>query len=163
MVYIRLDEPIVRRAPDLLNSSHKPKCHAIPMRLGEQQNKAAGPMSLDKKSPMEAEMMKESENWMTVADRASVGPDSVVAVKAGDLDIALYHIEGQFYATSNVCTHAHALLSDGWLDGDVIECPLHGGRFEVKTGKGLGAPITCDLKMFPVRAEGNAIQVKLTD
>jgi naphthalene 1,2-dioxygenase system ferredoxin subunit len=170
MVYIRLgqmvasqDESIVRRAPDLLNSSHKSKGHAIPMRLGEQQNKAAGAMSLDKKSPMEAEMMKESENWMTVADRASVGPDSVVAVKAGDLDIALYNIEGQFYATSNVCTHAHALLSDGWLDGDVIECPLHGGRFEVKTGKGLGAPITCDLKTFPVRVEGNAIQVKLTD
>ena len=104
-------------------------------------------------------MLKESENWITVADRSLVGRDSVVAVKAGDLDIALYNIEGQFYATSNVCTHAHALLSDGWLDGDVIECPLHGGRFEVKTGKGLGAPITCDLKTFPVRVEGNAIQV----
>jgi naphthalene 1,2-dioxygenase system ferredoxin subunit len=120
-------------------------------------------VSLDTKSPMEAEMLKESENWITVADRSLVGRDSVVAVKAGDLDIALYNIEGQFYATSNVCTHAHALLSDGWLDGDVIECPLHGGRFEVKTGKGLGAPITCDLKTFPVRIEGNAIQVKLTD
>ena len=112
---------------------------------------------------MEAEMLKESENWMTVADRSLVGRDSVVAVKAGDLDIALYNIDGQLYATHNVCTHAHALLSDGFLEGDVIECPLHGGRFEVKTGKGLGAPITCDLKTFPVRVEGNAIQVKLTD
>lgn len=50
-------------------------------------------------------------------------------------------------------------MSDGWLEGDIIECPLHGGRFEVKTGKGLGAPITCDLKVLQVRIEGNSVQV----
>src|SRR5262252_2692630 len=70
------------------------------------------------------ETMAETENWMTVADRSSVEPGSVVAVKAGDLDVALYNIDGQLYATHNVCTHAHALLSDGFLEGDVIECPL---------------------------------------
>jgi nitrite reductase/ring-hydroxylating ferredoxin subunit len=108
-------------------------------------------------------MMAETENWMTVADRSSVEPGSVVGVKAGDLDVALYNIDGQLYATHNTCTHAHALLSDGFLEGDVIECPLHGGRFEVKTGKGLGAPITCDLKTLPVRVEGDAIQVNVSD
>jgi naphthalene 1,2-dioxygenase system ferredoxin subunit len=104
--------------------------------------------------------MTDSEHWISVADRSSLGADSVIGVKAGDLEVALYNIEGQLYATHNICTHAHAMLSDGWLDGDVIECPLHGGRFEVKTGKGLGAPITCDPKTFPVRVEGDAIQVK---
>ena len=106
--------------------------------------------------------MAETENWMTVADRSSVEPGSVVGVKAGDLDVALYNIDGQLYATHNICTHAQALLSDGFLEGDVIECPLHGGRFEVKTGKGLGAPITCDLKTLPVRVEGDAIQVDVS-
>jgi naphthalene 1,2-dioxygenase ferredoxin component len=72
---------------------------------------------------------------ITVADRFLLGVDSVIGVKAGDLGVALYNIEGQLYATHNICTHAHAMLSDGWLDGDVIECPLHGGLFEVKTGK----------------------------
>ena len=105
--------------------------------------------------------MIDPENWITVADRSSVEIGSVIAVKAGDVDIALYNIDGQFYATHNVCTHAHALLSDGWLEGDIIECPLHGGRFEAKTGKGLGAPVTCDIKTFPVRIEGDAIQVKV--
>jgi len=105
--------------------------------------------------------MIEPENWITVADRSSVETGSVIAVKAGDVDIALYNIDGQFYATHNICTHAHALLSDGWLEGDIIECPLHGGRFEAKTGKGLGAPVTCDIKTFPVRIEGDAIQVKV--
>jgi nitrite reductase/ring-hydroxylating ferredoxin subunit len=107
--------------------------------------------------------MKDTEHWIAVADRSSVGPDSVIGVKAGDLDVALYNIDGQIYATHNICTHAQALLSEGWLDGDVIECPRHGGRFEVKTGKGLGAPITCDLKTFPARIVGDAIQVNVSD
>jgi naphthalene 1,2-dioxygenase ferredoxin component len=103
--------------------------------------------------------MNDSGNWITIADRSAVALGSVIGVKAGDLDVALYNIAGKFYATHNMCTHAQALLSDGWLEGDIIECPLHGGRFEVKTGKGLGAPITCDLKTLPVRIEGDAIQV----
>jgi naphthalene 1,2-dioxygenase system ferredoxin subunit len=102
--------------------------------------------------------MTDTAQWITVADRSSVGPDSVIGVKAGDLDVALYNIEGQIYATHNICTHAQALLSEGRLNGDVIECPLHGGRFEVKSGKGLGAPITYDLKIFPVCAQGTSFK-----
>jgi len=60
--------------------------------------------------------MKDTEHWIAVADRSSVGPDSVIGVKAGDLDVALYNIDGQIYATHNICTHAQALLSEGWLD-----------------------------------------------
>jgi nitrite reductase/ring-hydroxylating ferredoxin subunit len=105
--------------------------------------------------------MAGSERWVAVADRSALAVDGVIRVKVGDLDVALYNIEGQLYATHNVCTHAHALLSDGWLEGGVIECPLHGGRFDVRTGKGLGAPITCDLKTFPVRVEGDTIEVNV--
>lgn len=79
----------------------------------------------------------------------------------GDQEIAVYNIDGEIYATDNLCTHAFAFLTDGWLDGDVIECPLHGGRFEVKTGKGLGPPIPCDVKTFLVRIVGDDIQVQL--
>ncbi len=103
-----------------------------------------------------------SENWVTVAELSAIAPGTVIGVKTGELDVALYNIEGQYYATHNICTHAHALLSEGWLEGDIIECPLHGGRFEVKSGKGLGAPIICDLKVLPVRVEGNAIQVNVS-
>lgn len=106
--------------------------------------------------------MNEAGKWITVAKRDAVAVDSVVGVKAGDLDIALYNVDGQLYATDNVCTHAQALLSEGWLEGDVIECPLHGGRFEVKTGRGLGAPITCDIKTYPVRLQDDIIQVNVS-
>lgn len=111
--------------------------------------------------PIEYGVVMSRENWVTVTERSLVAPDSVVGVKAGDVDIALYNVDGEIYATHNVCTHAFALLSDGFLEGDIIECPLHGGRFEVKTGKGLGAPITCDLKTLEVRIDGDAIQVNL--
>ena len=106
-------------------------------------------------------MSENLENWIKVAARADVAPGAVVGVKAGDLDIAVYNIDGQFYATDNICTHAQALLSDGWLEGDIIECPLHGGSFEVKTGKGVAAPVTCDLKTFPVRVRGDVIEVNV--
>jgi nitrite reductase/ring-hydroxylating ferredoxin subunit len=106
-------------------------------------------------------MSENAENWVTVAEVSSVAPGTVLGVRAGELDVALYNIDGQFYATHNICTHALALLSDGWLEGDIIECPLHGGRFEAKTGKGLGAPITCDIKTVPVRVSGGSLQINL--
>jgi nitrite reductase/ring-hydroxylating ferredoxin subunit len=106
-------------------------------------------------------MSETAENWVKVAERGTVAPGVVVGVQVGELDIAVYNIDGQFYATDNACTHAHALLSDGWLEGDIIECPLHGGRFEIKTGKGVAPPITCDLRTFPVRIQGNEIEVNV--
>jgi naphthalene 1,2-dioxygenase system ferredoxin subunit len=75
-------------------------------------------------------------------------PPIAFSVSRSTNDLVLYNIEGETYATHNICTHAQALLSDSWLDSEVIECPIHGGRFEVKSGKGLGPPITCDLKTF---------------
>src|SRR6202023_2255615 len=79
-----------------------------------------------------------NEKWVTVASRASLSAGNMTGAIIGDVEIAVYNIDGEFYATDNLCTHAFALLSEGWLDGDVVECNLHGGRFEVKTGKSLG-------------------------
>jgi nitrite reductase/ring-hydroxylating ferredoxin subunit len=103
--------------------------------------------------------MTMAEEWISVAKRAALAPGEMLAVRAGDKDIALYDIGGAIYATDNVCTHAFAQLTDGFLDGDVIECPLHAGRFEVKTGKGLGPPIPCDIKTYRTRTSGDAIEV----
>jgi naphthalene 1,2-dioxygenase ferredoxin component len=101
--------------------------------------------------------------WMTVAQRSALEEGAVLGVETQGKPIALYNVDGEIYATDNLCTHAFAYLSDGWLDGDVIECPLHAGRFEVKTGKGLGPPIPCDIKTYPVRLVGPDIQVQIGD
>jgi nitrite reductase/ring-hydroxylating ferredoxin subunit len=105
--------------------------------------------------------MAQGEDWVIVAKRGKLGDGDMLAVHAGAREIALYGVDGAIFATDAVCTHAFALLTDGWLDGDVIECPLHAGRFEVKTGKGLGPPIPCDIKTYPVRVTGDEVQVQV--
>lgn len=84
-----------------------------------------------------------------------------MGVEVGGLSIALYNVGGEIYATDNVCTHAFAALTDGYLDGDIVECPLHGGCFKVQTGEGQGEPITENLKTYPVRVVGDIIEVKI--
>jgi nitrite reductase/ring-hydroxylating ferredoxin subunit len=101
------------------------------------------------------------ENWVTVASRKALGDGDMQGARVGDLEIAVYNVDGEIYATDNICSHAMAFLTDGYLDGDIVECPLHAGRFEVKTGKGLGPPIPCDIKSFPVRVVDDEIQVDL--
>jgi nitrite reductase/ring-hydroxylating ferredoxin subunit len=104
--------------------------------------------------------MAEAGDWVTVAQRKALSEGEVLGVEVSGKPIALYNLDGTLYATDNLCTHAFAFLSDGWVDGDVIECPLHAGRFEIKTGKGLGPPIPCDIKTYKVRLAGDDIQVQ---
>ncbi|HEV8028806.1 MAG TPA: non-heme iron oxygenase ferredoxin subunit [Stellaceae bacterium] len=105
--------------------------------------------------------MAEIEQWVRVASRADLGEGEMLGVSAAGREIALYDVGGQVYATDNVCTHAFAMLTDGWLDGDEIECPLHGGRFNVISGKGLGPPIPCDVKIYKLRIAGDAIEIAI--
>jgi len=99
--------------------------------------------------------------WIAAAKRAALAAGEVVGVEIGGKSIALYDCDGALYATDNICTHAYACLSDGWLDGAEIECPLHAARFDVKSGKALAPPATEDLQTFPVRVVGDEIQVKI--
>jgi naphthalene 1,2-dioxygenase system ferredoxin subunit len=94
-----------------------------------------------------------SGEWLPVAARADVPEGDVIAVKVGNQDIALYGVEGEVYATANICTHGHARLCEGFLEGNEIECPLHQGRFDVTTGKAVLEPVTDDIRTFPVRIE----------
>ncbi len=77
--------------------------------------------------------------------------------------VAVYNVDGCYYATSDICTHGHAHLSDGWFEGGLIECPLHAGQFDVKSGKGMGPPITCDVRTFPVRVVDGSVEVCVSD
>ncbi|MDG2237338.1 MAG: non-heme iron oxygenase ferredoxin subunit [Arenicellales bacterium] len=73
----------------------------------------------------------------------------------------IYHTPDGFFATDGYCTHEEEHLEDGIVIGNVIECPLHQGRFDVRTGKALSAPACIDLKTFPVTVSGNEIYISL--
>ncbi|WP_315834318.1 non-heme iron oxygenase ferredoxin subunit [Bradyrhizobium prioriisuperbiae] len=78
-------------------------------------------------------------------------------------EIAVYLVDGTYYATSNICTHEQALLTDGFLEGCEIECPLHGARFDIKTGEVLSSPAETDLETFRTRVVGDHIEVLLPE
>jgi len=107
--------------------------------------------------------MTAGERWVAVASVTAIAEGDMLGVKVGDKPIALYNVAGRIYATDNVCTHAFALLSDGWLDGTEIECPLHAGRFDVTTGKGLGPPIPSDIKTYETRVVGDVVEIDLAE
>ncbi len=100
-----------------------------------------------------------SENWIKVAAIGDVEADDVIAVDANGQEIALYNVDGTYYASSNICTHQYARLSEGFVIDGVIECPLHQGRFDIASGKPKGAPVHVPLCMFPVKVENGSIHV----
>ncbi|HEY2132051.1 MAG TPA: non-heme iron oxygenase ferredoxin subunit [Acetobacteraceae bacterium] len=108
--------------------------------------------------------MSESESWIRVASVADVAKGTAVPVETMGLSLAVYHLDdGTICVTDNICTHAFAMLTDGWLEGDIIECPLHAGQFNVRNGQGQGAPIDTDLRVFEVRVDGGEILISLPD
>lgn len=102
-----------------------------------------------------------SENWIDAAGRDDVPEGDVVGIKVAGREIALYEVEGEIYATDNICTHGHARMSDGFLEGREIECPLHQGKFDVCSGKALCAPLTENIRTYPVRIENLRVMLKL--
>jgi naphthalene 1,2-dioxygenase system ferredoxin subunit len=106
-------------------------------------------------------MSDDETGWVTAANRGKLGDGDVLGVVIAGRDIALYELDGTLYATDDICTHAYAKLSDGWLNGREIECPLHAGRFDIKTGRATSPPCTDPVKAYPVRIVGDEIQVKL--
>ena len=102
-----------------------------------------------------------SANWIDAGALADVPAGDVIGVQVGGKDIALYEVEGNVYASDNICTHGHARMSDGFLEGREIECPLHQGKFDVCTGQALCAPLTDNLKTYAVRIENMRVMLKL--
>lgn len=102
-------------------------------------------------------------NWKRVASAAELGPGTAKRVFVAGIDIALCNLGGSFYAIDNICTHAYACLTDGYFEGDELECPLHGGRFNVKTGAAGGGIVTEDVRRFAVRVDGDDVLVSVGD
>ncbi|MGF6772332.1 nitrite reductase/ring-hydroxylating ferredoxin subunit [Paraburkholderia sp. GAS199] len=97
--------------------------------------------------------------WKTMARVADMPTGTVKACRIENIPVALYNLDGEFFATHDICTHAHACLSDGYFEDGKIECPLHQGVFDVRTGKAVSGPVDVDLQTFAVRVEGDEVLV----
>ena len=97
--------------------------------------------------------------WRFAAKVADFEPGDAISIQFGRVQIGIFCVSGEFFAIDNRCSHAAATLADGYLDGEVIECPLHQGLFNVRTGKALCSPALKAVATYPVRVCGEEVQV----
>lgn len=102
-----------------------------------------------------------TETWVDALSAGDLPTDDVTGVIVAGRDIAIYTVGSQVYATDNLCTHGHARLCDGFLDGHEIECPLHQGKFDVRSGQPACEPVTEPLRSYPVKIDGQRVYVQL--
>ena len=105
--------------------------------------------------------LPEHENleYLTVARREELPAGARLRLMIEDQGIALFNLAGTLYAIADVCSHDDGPLADGSLDGLQIECPRHGARFDLASGKALSLPAVVDIPAYPVRVVGDEIQI----
>ena len=97
--------------------------------------------------------------WVDVAGVSDIEPGTYRVVDVDDVMIAVFNIDGDFFAIEDVCTHDYSTLTGGPVKGCEIVCPRHGARFNIKTGEALCAPAYEAVATFPVQIEGETIRV----
>ena len=98
-------------------------------------------------------------SFVTVARVADTPPGTISVHEVGAVRIALCNVNGRFYAIDDVCTHDGGPLDQGELSGQLVECPRHGAKFDVTTGRAAVLPAVKPVRTYPVRVEGDDVQV----
>ncbi len=99
--------------------------------------------------------------WQTVARAGDLAQGTTRVVEVDDKRIVVCNLDGEFYAIDDLCTHDGGPLGQGELIDDLIECPRHGAMFEVKTGKVASLPAVFPVQTYPMRVEGDEVQVEV--
>ena len=97
--------------------------------------------------------------FKTVAKVSDLAPGEMMQVRIGRKRIGLYNVDGEFFATDDTCSHEEASLTEGELFDDIVECPLHGAAFCVRTGEVEAFPAVVGIDTFPVQVVGDEVQV----
>ena len=103
-----------------------------------------------------------AEPLIAVAKTNEVPVGEFKPVEVQGKRLLICHTESGFYAVDDTCTHDDGPLADGWLEGNAIECPRHGARFDVTTGKVLCLPAAVPIRSYPVKVEGDNVSVVVT-
>lgn len=98
-----------------------------------------------------------ADDFVKVAQIEDLPPGATKSVEIGGELVALINADGDICAIGGECTHAAAYLADGYLDGDMLECPLHGACFDIKTGRAMTPPAFEDVPTYEVKVEGGDI------
>lgn len=102
-----------------------------------------------------------ADDFVTVGKTSEVPAGQVRVFSVDGFDLAIANVDGAFYAIDDVCTHDGGPLGEGTLFGDLVECPRHGARFDVKTGQVRALPAVLPVRTYDVQVEGDEIKVRL--
>ena len=100
-------------------------------------------------------------NWILVGTTDNVEGEDIIRLDHNDKTFCVYKLEDGFYATDGICTHEAVHLEDGLVMDNEIECPMHQGVFDIKTGEAVSPPACDDLKTYPVKVEDNNIYIQI--
>ncbi len=100
-------------------------------------------------------------SWINVCELNDIDDEDVMRFDHSGHTYAVYRYDDKVYATDGLCTHEKIHLADGLVMEHVIECPKHNGRFDIRDGRALGAPVCVNLKTYPARVEGGQIQIQV--
>jgi anthranilate 1,2-dioxygenase ferredoxin subunit len=99
--------------------------------------------------------------WQDAAAADAVAEDDVLAVQVGGVPLALFRIGDEVFALLDLCSHGQARLSDGFVEGDCVECPLHQGLVDIRSGAPRKQPITEPVQSYPARLREGRIEVEI--
>ena len=89
-----------------------------------------------------------------------VAPGTALKVETGDLSLAVFNVDGELYVTDDACTHGPGSLSEGFIEGDVVECPFHSGQFNIKTGEVVSPPCMVPVKTYKTIVENGRVLIE---
>ena len=101
-----------------------------------------------------------SEDFVKVADTMDIQPSRMKEVEVNGEKVCLANVEGKYYAIGNVCTHLGGPLAQGKLEGYEVQCPWHGSRFDIRTGKVARPPAMRSEPIYEIKVEDDNILVK---
>jgi 3-phenylpropionate/trans-cinnamate dioxygenase ferredoxin component len=99
--------------------------------------------------------------FIKAAKTNELSDNNAMLVEAEGKSIALFHSGGAYYALDNECTHVGGPLCEGMISGDEVICPWHGAQFDLKTGQVKGGPARADVHAYPVRVQGEDVEIEV--
>ena len=90
-----------------------------------------------------------------------VAPGTAFKVEIGDLVLAVFNVEGQFYVTDDLCTHGPGSLSEGYIEDDVVECNFHNGQFNIRTGEVVSPPCMVPINTYPTSVVDGKVTIEV--
>jgi nitrite reductase/ring-hydroxylating ferredoxin subunit len=99
---------------------------------------------------------------LELCNAADIAEGTALRIEAGERTLAVFNVEGQYFVMDDQCTHGPGSLSEGYIEGDVVECNFHQGQFNIRTGDIVSPPCMIPQRVYPVTVENGRVVIEIT-